>query len=390
MAKRAGQIIPRGKRTWLVRVYLGRDPQTGKRKYHNKTIHGTSKDAQKYLNAMLRDRDMGAFVEPTRMTLNEYLDKWLETAAKPRLREKTLRDYEGLLRRHVRPTLGTRPLAEIGPLEIQRVYNAIQERGLSARTVRFTHAVLRSALQQAVKWRLLAQNPADRVDLPRQEKREMSVLTPQQARIFLEACKENRYGTLFALAITTGLRPSEYLALKWTDLDWDSGSIRVARTLEAMQGGGWRFAETKRARSRRTVKLQSFVLQLLRDHIVAQAEEREQAGEKWRDHGLIFTAQNGEPVNERNLVQQYFKPLLKLAGLPDIRLYDLRHTAATLALSAGVPPKVVSEQLGHASAAFTLDVYSHVLPHMQEAAAAKVEALLNSHGALQGSLGWKN
>ena len=160
--------------------------------------------------------------------------------------------------------------------------------------------------------------------------------------------------------------------------------------MEVIKGGGWRFAEVKRPRSRRTVKLQSFVLQLLQQHRLAQAKEREEAGKSWNDHGLIFTTENGGPVSERNLVQRHFKPILKLAGLPDIRLYDLRHTAATLALSAGVPPKVVSEQLGHASAAFTLDVYSHVLPHMQEAAAAKVEELLNSQESASESLGWKN
>ena len=170
MAGKAGQIIPRGERTWLVRVFMGRDPESGKRKYVNKTVHGTLRDAQAYLSRTQRDRDLGVFFEPSRMTLDGYLDKWLETAAKPKLRAKTHRDYEALLRRYVRPALGSRTVSKIEPLEIQGLYADMQERSLSARTVRFTHAVLRSALHQAVKWRLIPQNPAESVDLPKQAK----------------------------------------------------------------------------------------------------------------------------------------------------------------------------------------------------------------------------
>jgi integrase len=376
MAGKAGQIIPRGERTWLVRVFMGRDPESGKRKYVNKTVHGTLRDAQAYLSRTQRDRDLGVFFEPSRMTLDGYLDKWLETAAKPKLRAKTHRDYEALLRRYVRPTLGSRPVSKIEPLEIQGLYADMQERSLSARTVRFTHAVLRSALHQAVKWRLIPQNPAESVDLPKQAKGEIQVLNPQQARDFLKEAAEDRYYVLFAIALTTGLRPSEYLALKWSDVNFSKGTVSVARTLEPIKGGGWRFADTKRARSRRLVKLQASVLKLLSEYRDNQAQERAAANGDAAAADLIFVNTSGNPLNERNLVQRNFQVILERAKLPRIRLYDLRHTAATLALAAGVPAKVVSEQLGHASVAFTLDTYSHVLPHMQEAAAAQVEALL--------------
>lgn len=263
MAGKAGQIIPRGERTWLVRVFMGRDSESGKRKYVNKTIHGTLRDAQAYLSRSQRDRDLGVFFEPSRMSLNAYLDKWLETAAKPKLRAKTHRDYEALLRRYVRPALGSRPASKIEPLEIQGLYADMQERGLSARTVRFTHAVLRSALQQAVKWKLIPQNPALSVDLPKQAKGEIQVLNPQQARDFLKESAQDPYHVLFAVALTTGMRPSEYLALKWPDVSFSKGTVSIARTLEPIKGGGWRFADTKRARSRRLVKLQASVLKLL-------------------------------------------------------------------------------------------------------------------------------
>jgi integrase len=376
MAGKAGQIIARGERTWLVRVFMGRDSESGKRKYINKTIHGTLRDAQSYLSRTQRDRDLGVLFEPSRMSLDGYLDKWLETAAKPKLRAKTHRDYEALLRRYVRPALGSRPASKIEPLEIQDLYADMQERGLSARTVRFTHAVLRSALQQAVKWKLIPQNPALSVDLPKQAKGEIQVLNPQQARDFLKEAAQDPYHVLFAVALTTGMRPSEYLALKWPDVSFSKGTVSIARTLEPIKGGGWRFADTKRARSRRLVKLQASVLKLLADYRDVQVRDRDPSNGDVAAADLIFVNSSGNPLNERNLVQRNFQVILDRAKLPRIRLYDLRHTAATLALGAGVPAKVVSEQLGHASVAFTLDTYSHVLPHMQETAAAQVEALL--------------
>jgi integrase len=372
----AGQIIPRGERSWLVRVFAGRDSETGKRQYQSKTIHGTKKDAQRYLTESLRDRDMGIVVEPETAGLGRYLDKWLETSAKPRLRAKTLEDYRQLLARYVRPELGGRPLAKIRPLEIQALYQGMQDRGLSARTVRYTHAVLHSALSQAVKWRMLAQNPAENVDLPRQQRTEMRVLTPDQTRLFLDAAKLDRLGTMFAVAVTTGLRPSEYLALKWSDIDFATTTLSVSRTLEWMKGGGWQFQDTKRSGSRRTIGLQNSVCAMLQQHRLDQAKERSDAAEAWQETGLVFTTRSGGPLDERNIAQENFARILTSAGLAPIRLYDLRHTAATNALGAGVSPKVVSEMLGHASVAFTLDVYAHVLPHMQKQAAATVEALL--------------
>lgn len=202
------------------------------------------------------------------------------------------------------------------------------------------------------------------------------MLHPEQARRFLAACREDRHGVLFGVAITTGMRPSEYTALKWSDIDFEKGAASICRSLESLPGGGWRFADVKKKRSWRVIKLHSNVVASLRAHKVEQADGRLKAGAGWIDHDLVFTSATGCVVDRRNLAQRNFARILKAAGLPAIRLYDLRHTAATLAESAGVPVKVVSEMLGHPSAALTLDVYSHVLPHMQDDAAAKVEALL--------------
>jgi integrase len=363
LARKTGQIVGRGRQRWLVRVFLGRDRETRQRRYHSRIVRGSVRHAQTYLNKVLRERDLGRQVESVQTTLNEYLDRWLETAAKPRLREKSYRSYESLLRRYVRPTLGSRNLAAICPLDIQAVYQQLVERGLSARSVRYTHSVLRSAMRQAIRWRLLAEDPTNGAQLPRQRRCELRVLTAEKSRLFLDAAMRTHFGPVFAVALTTAARPSEYLALKWQDINWERGTVSITRTLER-GSGGWRFAETKRARSRRMIKLQGWVLELLRD-LRAQPKPAE----------LIFTTPSGRPIDSDKLATTC-KLILQTAGLPMIRLYDLRHTGATLALAAGVPPKVVSEQLGHASAAFTLDIYSHVLPHMQEEAAAKVESVL--------------
>ena len=372
MARRVGQIVSRGQRRWLVRVFLGRDRETRKRRYCNRTIHGTARRAQEYLTKMLRERDLGRGLEGSDATLGEFLDRWLDTSAKPRLRAKSYRSYEGLMRRHVRPALGERVLSAITPLDVQATYQQMADRGLSSRTVRYTHSVLRSAMRQAIRWRMLLQDPTEGAQLPRLGRREMRVLNAQQARIFLEAALKTHYGPVFAVALTTGMRPSEYLALKWSsDIDWDRGTASVVRTLERT-AGRWRFADTKRARSRRVIKLQEWVLETLK----GVHTRRQRSGCDMPEAAdLVFTTPAARPIYSDKLAQR-FKAILRQAGLPDVRLYDLRHTAATLALSAGVPPKVVAEQLGHASAAFTLDVYSHLLPHMQHEAATRVEGLL--------------
>lgn len=384
MARKTGQIVGRGRHCWLVRVFLGRDRRTRKRRYHSRMVRGPIRHAQTYLNKVLRDRDLGRHVDGADISLNEYLDQWLEISAKPRLREKSYRSYESLLRRYVRPSLGARNLAAICPLDIQAAYQQLNEHGLSARTVRYTHSVLRSAMRQAIRWRLLAEDPTNGAQLPRLRRREVQALSAEQSRLFLEAALGTPYGPVFAVALTTAARPSEYLALKWQDINWERGTLSVTRTLERVSGA-WGFAETKRARSRRVIKLQEWVLELLED---LHAERKPKLpGNSWSGASdLVFTMPSGRPIDSDKLARR-FKSILEQAGLPTIRLYDLRHTGATLALAAGVPPKVVSEQLGHASAAFTLDIYSHVLPHMQEEAAAKVESVLTAPRSCGGYAG---
>lgn len=360
MARSAGQIIERGKDHWLVRVYLGVDG-AGKRKYVNRVVRGTKGEAKKTLTAMQRDRDLGLLVEPTYKTLNEYLDHWLEAAAKPRLEEPTYLEYKAQLQRYVRQPLGALKLSNVTPMLIQGMYGDMLSRGLSARTVRLTHAVLGNAFKQAVKWRLLPLNPADAVDLPKQEHQEMMALTEEEAGRYLAAATGTRYHVLLALLLTTGLRPSEALALRWPDVDLPGMRLVVRRKATKVEGE-WKYGRTKTAKSRRTVDLPAGTVALLAEHP--------------RYSEVVFDNGDGVPPGQRGIVKEH-KGILKAAGLPsEVRLYDLRHTHATLLLTAGVHPKIVSERLGHSGIAITLDTYSHVLPGMQKETAAKLDQML--------------
>jgi len=370
MARKVGQIIARGERRWLIRVYLGRDHETKKRNYHNRTIHGPMREAQAYLTKKSRERDLGRDLEGAKITLNEYLDRWIQSTVKPRVREKTRQDYEGMPRRYIRPHLGEIVLASMRPLDIQATYQQMIERGLSGRTVRYTHAVLKSAMRQALQWRLLLENPADGVKIPQQPRGEMHSFTVEQAQTFLKAALATPNGAVLAVALTTGMRPSEYLGLKWQDIDWARKTVSIVRSIRRLNGR-WCFCDTKRSRSRRPIKLQRWIVALLRD-----LQSKMSVHKLWPEAcDLVFRTPSGQPINADYLAKQ-FRSILDLAGLPRIRLYDLRHSAATIALAAGVSPKIVSEQLGHASTAFTLDTYAHVLPHMQDEAVARVEAML--------------
>jgi integrase len=378
----AGQIIKRGDRTWLVRIFLGRDAN-GKQKFHHKTIHGTKRDADRYLTAARREMDLGVFIEPSAISLDEYLNRWLRDAARPRVSRRTADGYAGLLERYIRQPLGHKRLDKLQPLDIQTVYGKMQARGLSARIVRHAHSALHNALKQAVKWGLLSRNPSDLVELPKVPHKERRVLSPDEAQEFLKAAAIMPHGLIFEFALLTGMRPEEYLALQWADVDLQRGTAQVRRAL-VRHKKSWSFEEPKTARSRRTVFLPAPLLQKLASHKRKQSEIRLKLGSVWQAFDLVFCSEEGTPVSIPNITYRYFRPILTKAKLPRIRLYDLRHSCATLLLIAEENPKVVSERLGHSTIVLTLDTYSHVLPTMQQQATARLEKLLYNEGSAQG------
>lgn len=380
------EFIRRGDNKWLVRIFLGRDAN-GKILYHNKTIVGNKKKAQAYARDAETKRDLGTFIEPSRFTLDEYLDKWLDEGAKGTVQPRTFEDYKDVLRRYIRPGIGKRKLTALSPIEIQALYNSLKERGLSGRTVQYAHAVLSHALNQAVGWRILTFNPATYTKRPEHTKKEIQFMLPEQAERFLAAAREDRHGLVLIFALATGMRPEEYLGLAWEQVDFAAGTVSVQKVFieRPQKKGGWYFGPPKTANSRRTIKLAPTVLSSLIEHKRRQLEERLKAGGSYQNHDLVFATPvspfhpgtAGSPIALRNLHRRHMLPILERAKLPSsLHLYCLRHTYATLSLAAGIDPKLVSQSMGHSSVAFTQDTYQHVLPSMQDAACEKLENLL--------------
>jgi integrase len=246
--------------------------------------------------------------------------------------------------------------------------------GVAIAVVRHTHAVLHNALEQAVAWKKITSNPCalPAVVLPKVKTEELTVLSQDDAAMFLQVAGTMSYGFLFEFALLTGMRPEEYLALQWPDIDFERATAMVQRVL-IRHKKSWTFEEPKTKGSRRPVSLPATLVHKLSAHKRAQAEQRLRVGASWQDHKLAFCGKSGAPLTIPNITYRYFRPLLEKAKLPHMRLYDLRHSHATLLLIAGEHPKVVSERLGHASIRITMDTYSHVLPNMQERTATQLE-----------------
>ena len=303
------------------------------------------------------------------------MNEWLITI-KSTIRPKTHEQYTQIVQQHILPYLGEIKLKDLRPDNIQSLYNKKLKDGASERTVILIHSVLHRSLNLAVKWELLGRNPADAVTRPRIRRREMKTLDDTQVRSLIMVSKGTKYETLFWLAVNTGLREGELIGLKWSDLDWKTQKLQIQRQVQRTKDQGLMFCEPKSASGRRVVFLGKTTIEMLRKHFELQQIERQFAGAKWKENDLVFPTSVGTPMEPSNLLK-HFKDYLKLANLPDIRFHDLRHTAASLMLLKGIHPKVVQERLGHSDIGITLNLYSHVLPGMQEDASEKLDELMS-------------
>jgi integrase len=372
-----GHIRQRSAGSWEIKFDLWRDPATGKRETRFVTVKGTKKAAQKELRRLLSTVDEGRFVEPSKLTVAQYLDQWLDEGAKHKVSGKTLGRYTELLRLHAVPMIGAHRLTRLEPLHIQTVHAAMRKRGLSAQTIKHCHRVLSQALRQAVRLRLITTNPADDVDPPRVARTEMKVLDQAQAAGLLKAAERSSIYVPVLLGVTTGMRRGEILALHWHEVDLDHRSLSVAQTLEETKAGGLVFKIPKTERSRRKIALPAIAVEALRRWRTRQTEDRLRAGPLWIDHDLVCCRPDGTPLSPRQL-SKTFAVLSRRLGL-GVRFHDLRHSHMSHLLAAGVHPKVVSERAGHASVSITLDVYSHLIPGMQEDAARRIDDALRAH-----------
>jgi integrase len=312
------------------------------------------------------------------LSVEAYLDEWL-AHVRSRVRPTTYEGYEALIRCHVVPHLAEVPLAALRPLDLQALYSELlspdRERALSGGTVLNTHLVLTQALGQAVRWGLLAANPAAGAQPPRPQRPEQATVDPELAQRVLQAARGTPLELPVALAIATGMRRGEILALRWSDVDTDALQLRVRRSLQPT-GAGLVFAEPKTRRSRRSVALPRFLLPYLDHQRADQLARAAFCGAGWAELDLVIDRGDGSPVNPDSMSSAW-RGLVARSGLPHLRFHDLRHAHATLMLAKGVHPKVVSERLGHASIGITLDTYSHVLPSMQAEAADAVDELFS-------------
>jgi integrase len=308
---------------------------------------------------------------PQSLTVELYLVRWLDHA-RVRVRAKTLDGYKGLIRLYAIPGLGQVGLAEVTPLGLQGLYADLMARGLAGGTVVNLHLVLTQAFSQAVRWGFLPSNPAAGAQPPRPRRPEIAMVDPSLADRILAAVAGTHFELPCAIAVATGMRRGEILALRWADLDQDYSTAQVRRSLQT-SGGKLVFEEPKTKRSRRAVALPEFLRAYLERQRRDQATRREQCP-SWVDLDLVIDSGDGSPINPDTLSSGWYR-FLKRSGLPHVRFHDLRHAHATLMLLQGVHPKVVSERLGHASVGITLDTYSHVLPTMQTEAVKAFDEL---------------
>lgn len=345
---------------------------SGKRDQRWHSGYRTLRDAKKARAEIIGRLERGTYIAPSRITFREFIEKEWLPAVKGQLRPSTFESYAANLRNHVLPQLGSHRLQHVSPAMLNKLYGDLTER-LSVATVRYVHAITRHALADAVRWDRLARNPAERAMRPRPSaaKPAMHTWSADELRRFLHHVRGDRLYAAWRLLATTGMRRGELLGLHWRNLHLDGARAQIAETLI----GSRRASTPKTDKGRRSVALDPETIAALRAHRKAQAAEKLALGPAYEDHALVFCREDGTPAWPQSFSRTFLRHA-RAAGLPRIPLKNLRHTHATLALQAGVHPKVVQERLGHANIGITLDVYSQAIPAMQEDAAATVAALI--------------
>jgi len=352
-----GSIYQRKDGRWVAQITL----EGRKRLYR---YGETRKEAHEKLQKALHERKQGMLATGPQQTFNTYLPQWLNEVHKPAIRLATYVKYRVIVNRHLLPALGHMQVQKLTPQQVQTLYTHKLKEGLSPGSVRNIHLVLSKALDNAVLWNLVSRNVCQLVTPPRKQKPEVRTLTREQAQKLLETARGHRIEAMLTVALAVGMRRGELFGLKWQDIDFEQRCLHVRRTASYFTGKGFVESEPKTAKSRRTIMLPQFVIDVLKRHREQQAEVRLQAGETWQEHDLVFSNRLGGYFAESRLYHAFHK-LLKQAGLPHMRFHDLRHSAATILLTMGAHPKIVQELLGHSQVGMTLDIYSHVIPSMQ-------------------------
>lgn len=387
MGKRAAQgggtIRQRPDGRWEARFTAGRDPGTGKQV--QRSIYGdTQQEVRKKLAQAVAAVDNGEYQAPSKLTVGQWLDIWMENylgGVKPRTNEL----YHQQVRHYIKPALGAVRLQALQAHTVQAFYNRLNKEkdgvpGLSPKSIRNIHGILHRALQQAVAIGYLRFNPADACILPRLEQRPIKPLDDQEIRNFLQAIKGHQYESLFIVDLFTGLREGEIVGLMWECVDFDNGTILIDKQIQRKQGGGYRIVLPKSNKGR-TITAAPSVMEVLRRQKKHQIEMRLRAGELWQESGFVFTDALGRHFNPYAIYKSYKRIVAKI-GIPEARFHDLRHSYAVASLQAGDDIKTVQENMGHHTAAFTLDVYGHVTERMKKESAARMESFIKEVSSL--------
>jgi integrase len=364
-----GTIKSRSQGSYRIRYSLGRDPVSGKRRFATATVRGTRKQAERELVRLLRTVDTGEHVDPSRVTVGDWLELWTQTT-KAEVSPKTHERYAEIVRCYLKPRLGSFALQRLTPSDIQKAYNNF-DRNPSPRTRRHIHRILKSALARAVEQQVLPRNPADALKrLPKVEVEPLTVLTVEQSKHLLKTISHTTTYWPTLIALTTGMRRGEVLALRWKNVDLEQGTVRVVESLEETKAG-IRFKSTKTDKGR-AVLLPKFTLEELRRWKREQAEKLLRLGVRQTGESLVCGREDGKPKYPNSLTHK-FSYLVGRAGLPKVRFHDLRHSHATQLLASGVHPKIVQERLGHSTITTTMDLYSHVSETMQSDATTRLD-----------------
>jgi integrase len=371
-----GHIRERSPGHWAIVIEL-RDPESGKRRRKWHSFHGTKRQAQDECARLISELNGGLYIEPARITVGQFLDRWLDhikAVVSPRTHER----YAELVTKNLKPLLGAVLLTKLRPLQISDAYTKALSSGhrkgrggLAPSTVRYMHVILKASMRQAVRWQILARNPVDAVDPPRIERATMTTYDLAQTADLIDATRGTRMMITVVLAVLCGLRRGEIAALRWRNINLSAAQLAVTESAEQTKAGV-RYKKPKSGKGR-TVALSARVVNELRNHRVQQAQELLLLGVPLTDDAFVVAQADGSPLQPRTITHQWHQLLANTKTLPRIRFHDLRHAHATHMLSSGVHPKIASERLGHSKVGITMDLYSHVMPGMQEDAAARVD-----------------
>jgi integrase len=368
-----GHIQQRGPRSWRIKAFVGRD-STGTKRYVQRTVTGTRRDADRELSRLLVEVDQGRFVASAAMTLDELLDRWL-VVKRQSVEASTLKSYEWIARTYIRPSLGDRKVGALRPIDLDMLYGELGGRGLSSRTVRICHTVLRQSLEQARRWGFIARSPAVDASPPPQHKVEVTPPTVDEVLRLLDAAYEEdpAFGTYLWVISATGCRRGEVCALRWTDVDLDGRELRVRRSVVHVDGEV-REKDTKTHASRR-LALDEPTVALLRQHRRRQRELALALGVRLPDDAVLFGDPEGRPWRP-DVCTNRFGRLRARLGLERVRLHDLRHFVASILIDGGIPISTVSTRLGHSQTSTTLDLYTHAIPATDQRAADYLGSVL--------------